>query len=99
MFGLGLFHVCLHFQRYPFLFFFFFRAHFTWSVSQWVLCIVHGTHHLFDQQAFYVGIGLSICPVHNARDSQISFFNNFVLLEMDLMTLFTHLKIILLQCF
>ena len=38
---------------------------------------MHGTHHLFDQQTFYVGIGLSAGPMHYSQDLQISLFSNF----------------------
>ena len=70
-FELGLFPACLCFQHLPL--FFFFTCYFHMKC----LSMVHGTHHLFDQQAFYVGIDLLVGPVYCSRDPQTSFFSNF----------------------
>ena len=82
-FELGLFPACLCFQHLPL--FFFFTCYFHMKC----LSMVHGTHQLFDQQAFYVGIGLSVDLVHYLQDLQISFFSNFFIKNVSQSTIHT----------
>ena len=86
----------LHFSmlrlRFPYLFIYFIETRIscgTWY-SQWVLCTVHGTHHLFDQQIFHRNVFASCpCTVH---ETYKHFFSTKLLLKMNLMVLFTHLN-------
>ena len=79
--------------------FFFFDMHISYgSVCQWVSCTMHGTHHLFDNPNFHWnGTDQWVpCTVHGTHKSL--YLVTFSL-KMGLTTLFTYLKIILLQCF
>ena len=70
------------------------------SVCQWVPCIVHGTHHLFDNPNFHWNDTALctepityLCTVHGTHKPLYSVIFS---LKKDLTALFTHLKIILL---
>ena len=94
---------CISSAAFVFLFFifyfFYWEAHFTWDfVCQWISCIVHGTHYLFDQQNFHWNDIIQWVPYIVHRTHKLLFSTKF-LLKMSLTALFTHLKIILLQYF
>ena len=83
--------------RLPFFFFFFFLP------EAWTQLPVGPVHYAWDPHHFqrpHIGpaMALSMGPMHYSWDPQISLFSNFSL-KMGLTILFTHFKIILLQCF
>ena len=69
-----------------------------WQTYQWVPCTVHRTHYLLESANFALNMSHQWvpCTVHGTKKS---FFSITFLLKIGLTTLFTYLKIILLQYF
>ena len=85
--------------RFPLFYFIFIDVRISrGSVCQWVLCTVHGTHHLFDNPNFHWNdiVQWVLCTVHETHKFLYSVTFS---LKIGLTTLLTHLKIILLEYF
>ena len=79
--------------------FIYWEVHFMWEcVCQWVLCFVYGTHNLFEcpNSSLEWHCQWVPCTIHRTHKP---LFSAKLSLKMGLTVLFTHLKIVLLQCF
>jgi len=90
-------YVCVFLFFIIFYFLFYWDPRFTWDTVP-LVGLVHGIHNLFDQQIFHKNVSHQwvLCTVHETHKPHFSVTFS---LKMGLTTLFTYLKIILLQYF